>query len=50
MSLRLVPRSLQYFEQVAQRGSIQAASRELGISASAIHRQITAIEDAKRRV
>lgn len=45
MSLRLVPRSLQYFEQVAQRGSIQAASRELGISASAIHRQITAIED-----
>jgi molybdate transport repressor ModE-like protein len=45
MSLHLVPRSLQYFEQVAQRGSIQAASRELGISASAIHRQITAIED-----
>lgn len=45
MSLHLVPRSLQYFEQVAQLGSIQAASRELGISASAIHRQITAIED-----
>lgn len=40
-----MPRALQYFEQVAQLGSIQAASRELGISASAIHRQITAIED-----
>lgn len=31
---------------MAQLGSIQAASRELGISASAIHRQIAAIEDA----
>jgi molybdate transport repressor ModE-like protein len=46
MSLHLVPRALQYFEHVAQLGSIQAASRETGISASAIHRQITAIEDA----
>lgn len=46
MALHLVPRSLLYFEQVAQLGSIQAASRELGISASAIHRQIVAIEDA----
>jgi molybdate transport repressor ModE-like protein len=46
MSLHLVPRSLQYIEQVALLGSIQAASRELGISASAIHRQITTIEDA----
>lgn len=45
MTLHLVPRSLQYLEQVALLGSIQAASRELGISASAIHRQITAIED-----
>ncbi|MEO9650447.1 MAG: LysR family transcriptional regulator [Roseobacter sp.] len=45
MSLNIVPRSLQYFEQVAQLGSIQAASRELGISASAILRQITALED-----
>ncbi len=45
MTLHLVPRSLQYLEQVAQLGSIQAASRELGISASAIHRQITAIEE-----
>lgn len=46
MTLHLVPRSLQYVEQVALLGSIQAASRELGISASAIHRQIKSIEDA----
>ncbi|MDH3659113.1 MAG: LysR family transcriptional regulator [Alphaproteobacteria bacterium] len=46
MSLHLVPRPLKYLEQVAQHGSIQAASRELGISASAIHRQIKVIEDA----
>ena len=46
MALHLVPRSLQYVEQVAQLGSIQAASRKLGISASAIHRQIKQIEDA----
>jgi molybdate transport repressor ModE-like protein len=45
MSLYLVPRSLWYIEQVAQLGSIQAASRELGISASAIHRQIKTIEE-----
>jgi molybdate transport repressor ModE-like protein len=46
MSLHLVPRALQYLEQVAQTGSIQAASRETGISASAIHRQIASIEEA----
>ncbi len=46
MSLHLVPRSLQYIQKVAQMGSIQAASRDLGISASAIHRQITTIEGA----
>lgn len=46
MTLHLVPRSLHYLEQVAQFGSIQAASRELGITASAIHRQIKAIEDS----
>lgn len=46
MSLHLVPRSLRYIEQVAQLGSIQAASREFGISALAIHRQIKSIEDA----
>ena len=45
ISLHLVPRSLQYIEQVAQLGSIQAASRKLGISASAIHRQIKSLED-----
>jgi len=45
MALHLVPRSLQYVEQVAHLGSIQAASRETGISASAIHRQIIAIEE-----
>lgn len=46
MTLHLVPRSLHYLEQVAQFGSIQATSRELGITASAIHRQIKAIEDS----
>ncbi|WP_347309584.1 LysR family transcriptional regulator [Defluviimonas sp. SAOS-178_SWC] len=46
MSFQLVPRSLQYLERVAQTGSIQAASRETGISASAIHRQIKLLEDA----
>lgn len=45
MSLHLVPRSLHYVEQVAHFGSIQAASRQIGISASAIHRQIKTIED-----
>ncbi len=45
MTIQLVPRSLRYLEYVAQFGSIQAASRELGVSASAIHRQIKAIED-----
>ncbi len=45
MPLHLVPRVLQYLEQVTQQGSIQAASRELGISASAIHRQIKLIEE-----
>ncbi|MDW3223601.1 MAG: LysR family transcriptional regulator [Paracoccaceae bacterium] len=45
VALKIVPRALHYFEQVAQLGSIQAASRELGISASAILRQITTIEE-----
>jgi molybdate transport repressor ModE-like protein len=45
MPLHLVPRSLLYLEKVAEFGSIQAASKELGISASAIHRQITSLED-----
>ncbi len=46
MSFQLVPKSLHYLEQVAQLGSIQAASRKLGVSASAIHRQIRTIEEA----
>lgn len=41
----LVPRSLRYIEAVAEHGSIQAAAREIDISASAIDRQIKVIED-----
>lgn len=44
MSLHLVPRVLRYVEAVAEHGSIQAASRALGISASAIDRQIKLLE------
>lgn len=44
IALHLVPRVLKYMECVAQHGSIQAASRELGISASAIHRQLVLLE------
>ncbi|MGB3406069.1 MAG: LysR family transcriptional regulator [Jannaschia sp.] len=46
MSLHIFPRSLHYLETVARLGSIQAASRALGIAASAINRQIIALEDA----
>lgn len=45
MTLHLVPRGLLYVEAVAEHGSIQAASRVTGISASAIDRQIKLIED-----
>ena len=45
MSLHLVPRVLRYVEAVAENGSIQAASRSLGISASAIDRQVKLLED-----
>ncbi|WP_353475202.1 LysR substrate-binding domain-containing protein [Salipiger sp. H15] len=45
MSLFLVPRVLRYVEAVAEHGSIQAASRALGISASAIDRQVKLLED-----
>lgn len=45
MSLHLVPRVLRYVEAVAENGSIQAASRVLGISASAIDRQVKILED-----
>lgn len=46
MSLHLVPRGLRYVLAVADHGSVQAASRAIGIAASAIDRQIHALEDA----
>lgn len=46
MSLNLLPRSLNYLDSVAKNGSIQKASRILGISASAIDRQILLLEEA----
>lgn len=45
MALHLVPRVLLYIEAVADHGSIQAASRGIGISASAIDRQIVLLEE-----
>ena len=45
MQLHLVPRSLHYIEAVADHGSIQSAARAIGISASAIDRQIKLVED-----
>lgn len=48
MPLHLVPRQLQYIEAVAQHGSVQAASRALGIAASAIDRQIHSLEDSSQ--
>lgn len=45
MPFQLVPRNLIYIEAVAEHGSIQAAAREIDISASAIDRQIKLIED-----
>lgn len=44
MALTLMPRALHYIEEVGRAGSIQAASRDLGIAASAILRQITLVE------
>lgn len=46
MALHILPRTINYLEAVARFGSVQAASRELGIAASAIDRQIIALEDA----
>lgn len=46
MSLHLLPRQLRYVEAVAEHGSVQAASRALGIAASAIDRHIHALEEA----
>ncbi|MCC2099452.1 MAG: LysR family transcriptional regulator [Hyphomicrobiales bacterium] len=45
LNKHLIPRALRYLEVVAQVGSIQGASRELGISASAIDRQILVLEN-----
>lgn len=45
MSERLLPAALKYIDQVVHCGSIQAAARELNISASAINRQILMLED-----
>ncbi|MXQ07836.1 LysR family transcriptional regulator [Alphaproteobacteria bacterium GH1-50] len=45
MALHVLPRALNYLETVARLGSIQAASRSLGIAASAIDRQIIALEE-----
>lgn len=44
MKLRLVPRQLLYIVAVAEYGSVQAASRALGIAASAIDRHIKSME------
>lgn len=42
--MHLLPRSLHYIDAVARLGSVQAASRALGIAASAIDRQIIGLE------
>lgn len=44
MSLNLLPRALKYVELVARLGSVQGASRDCGIAASAINRQIIQLE------
>lgn len=46
MSLHLLPRALKYLDLVARLGSIQGASRDCGIAASAIDRQILQLEQA----
>ena len=48
MKFHLVPRPLLYVEAVAEHGSVQAASRALGIAASAIDRHIKALEEVNR--
>nr|WP_067298704.1 LysR family transcriptional regulator [Marinobacterium profundum] len=45
MALHLTPRGLHYVVAVAEHGSIQAASRAIGIAASAIDRQIKILEE-----
>lgn len=44
MTSHLWPRNLRFLDAVARLGSIQAALRNLGISASAIDRQILMLE------
>jgi len=46
MRSSLVPVALRYVDQVARSGSIQGAARELHVAASAINRQILALEEA----
>jgi DNA-binding transcriptional LysR family regulator len=48
MSMHLLPRPLRYVEAVAEHGSVQAASRALGIAASAIDRHIRVLEEASQ--
>lgn len=45
MTTSLQPRALRYLAAVAQTGSIQAAAREVSISASAIDRQMLQLEE-----
>jgi DNA-binding transcriptional LysR family regulator len=45
MQTTLHPKALRYLAAVAQLGSVQAAAREVSISASAIDRQILLLED-----
>lgn len=48
MKLHLLPRQLLYVVAVAEYGSVQAASRALGIAASAIDRHIKSLEEVNR--
>ncbi|MGQ7846238.1 LysR family transcriptional regulator [Granulosicoccus sp. 3-233] len=48
MKLHLVPRQLLYIAAVAEHGSVQAASRALGIAASAIDRHVKSMEADSR--
>lgn len=48
MALHLVPRQLRYIQAVAEHGSVQGASRALGIAASAIDRHVHAMEEASQ--
>jgi len=45
MNSHLVPKALRYFLAVVEHGSVQAAAREIAISASAIDRQILLLEE-----